>query len=81
MKILLLAALIPMTVNAQCLRECESWDTFCKSPEQITATKCRLGVPVKHEQCEKLNIPKHYMIRGGGSLVEALPCTEENNKT
>ena len=56
-------------------RECAAWDTFCKSPAQIVATKCRLGVPVKHDQCRALDIPVHYMIRGGGSLVEGLPVT------
>ena len=54
---------------------CQSWDTFCKSPKQIVATKCRLGVPVKHEQCKELKVPMRYMIRGGGSLVEGLPVT------
>ncbi len=75
MKMLLLM-MVTFPVIADGYRVCESWDTFCKSPSQIVATKCRLGVPVKHEQCEALNIPKHYMVRGGGSLVEGLPVTE-----
>jgi len=65
---------------ADCYRECEDWDTFCKSPEQIVATKCRLGIPVKQEYCQVLNIPNRYLIRGSGSLVEALPCTDEKAK-
>ena len=65
-----------------CFRTCASWDTFCKSPAQIVATKCRLGVPVKHGQCELLGLPSHYMVRGGGSLVEGMPCTAvETNKS
>ncbi len=74
---ILLLATLPVTVSAQdsCMRTCASWDTFCKSPPQIMATKCRLGVPVKHGQCEQLGIPAHYMVRGGGSLVEGFPCT------
>jgi len=75
-----LLLLIPFTIHAQGYRDCESWDTFCKSPEQIVATKCRLGVPVKWGYCEELNIPKRYLIRGGGSLVEALPVTDYEAK-
>ncbi len=59
-------------------RQCAGWDTFCKNPAQIVATKCRLGVPVKHSQCKQLGIPSHYMVRGGGSLVTGLPYTENN---
>ena len=62
--------------NAEGFRTCASWDTFCKNPAQIVATKCRLGVPVKHDQCDSLGIPKHYQIRGGGSLVSGLPYSE-----
>ncbi|PCJ88576.1 MAG: hypothetical protein COA54_02330 [Thiotrichaceae bacterium] len=79
--ILILAiTLIPATASADNngFRQCAAWDTFCKSPAQIVATKCRLGVPVKHEQCEALGIPGRYMIRGGGSLVEGLPVTTQD---
>ena len=63
-----------------CFRTCASWDTFCKSPAQIVATKCRLGVPVKQGQCAMLSIRSHYMVRGGGSLVEGMPCTAIKTK-
>ena len=66
-----------VTADEICYRVCETWDTFCKSPEQIVATKCRLGVPVYHEACSALGIPKHYTIRGGGDLVQPMPCTNE----
>lgn len=77
--IIIAAALAASSAYAEesntCYRTCAAWDTFCKSPAQIVATKCRLGVPVKHGQCEALGIPSHYMVRGGGSLVEGMPCT------
>lgn len=75
-KYIIALTLVSSFAYADNLRVCESWDTFCKSPKQIVATKCRLGVPVKWEQCEALNIPSHYMIRGGGSLVEGLPTSK-----
>lgn len=75
-----LILLLPSIVFANGYRECESWDTFCKSPEQIVATKCRLGIPVKWEYCEIVGISKRYLIRGGGSLVEALPYTDDEAK-
>ena len=80
MKILLLL-FIPTLSFADCYRVCETWDTFCKSPKQIVATKCRLGVPVKHEQCKALGISTRYLIRGGGSLVDGMPCSEINKVT
>lgn len=81
-KFIIMALMLPVTALADnsCYRVCADWDTFCKSPQQIVATKCRLGVPVKHEQCESLNIPTRYMIRGGGSLVDGLPCSKDNLK-
>ena len=80
-KLIFLIMLISLSVNAgECYRVCETWDTFCKSPEQIVATKCRLGVPVYHEACSALGIPKHYTIRGGGDLVQPMPCTNEKKK-
>ena len=69
-----------LPASADCYRVCAEWDAFCKSPEQIVATKCRLGVPVKWDQCKSLGIPTRYMIRGGGSLVDGLPCTNEQAK-
>ena len=66
--------------DGDCYRVCESWDTFCKSPKQIVATKCRLGVPVYHEQCKALGISSRYLVRGGGSLVEGMPCSADKEK-
>ena len=63
--------------DGQCIKECEAWDTFCKSPKQVITTKCRLGVPVYHEQCKELGISSRYLVRGGGSLVDGLPCTTQ----
>lgn len=57
-----------------CYRQCEPWDTFCKSPAQIVATKCRLGVPVHAEACAALGIKNPY-VNFRYSLVDALPCT------
>lgn len=92
-KLLIFTILLLITFSAygesNCYRKCAEWDTFCKSPKQIVATKCRLGVPVKHEQCKILSIPSHYLVRGGGSFVDGLPCSynklvtdnDENKKT
>ena len=69
----------PAWAYEPCLKECADWDTFCKSPKQVVATKCRLGVPVYHDQCEAVGIDKGWYLRGNGSLVEAMPCLKRNN--
>lgn len=66
-----------LTAHADGYRICATWDTFCKSPKQIVATKCRLGVPVKHEECRQLGISYRYLVRGGGSLVDGLPVSKK----
>ena len=54
MKILLVFMFAFFTGCTGTYKTCASWDTFCKNPAQIVATKCRLGVPVYHEQCKAL---------------------------
>jgi len=67
--------LLPREAKADsCYRECAAWDTFCKSPPQIVATKCRLGVPVYNETCAALGIDNPY-VNFRYSLVEGLPCS------
>ena len=56
-------------------RQCATWDTFCKTPPQIVATKCRLGVPVYWETCAALGYPQTDWKRAA-SLRPGLPNTE-----
>ncbi len=76
----LLLMFFTFSAQAQGFRDCASWDTFCKSPPQIVATKCRLGVPVNQLTCDSLGYGD-YSRRNGG-LVVGLPVSEmELNKT
>ncbi len=75
----LILMLLTFSVQAG-IKPCASWDTFCKSPPQIVATKCRLGVPVNQVTCDSLGYGD-YSRRNGG-LVVGLPVSEmELNKT
>lgn len=76
--IITMLSIFPLLSSAadSCLpATCQAWDTFCKSPKQIIATKCRLGVPVYHSACDALGVDKRLYLRGHGSLVDPLPCT------
>jgi hypothetical protein len=70
---------ISFNVAAAGYKVCATWDTFCKSPEQIVATKCRLGVQVKKEQCAALGINPNFYFFSNSSL-EGLPVTTLKEK-
>ena len=73
--------LLPREAKADtCYRECAAWDTFCKSPPQIVATKCRLGVPVYNETCAALGIDNPY-VNFRYSLVDGLPCSTNEGRS
>ena len=81
MKTIIFLLLSVFAVNSdagECFTACESWDTFCKSPLQIVATKCRLGVPVNDEQCMALGVDTRFSIAG---QVEGLPCSADKAGT
>ena len=71
---LLIIALFSGLAVADGYRQCEKWDSMCKNSAEIVATKCRIGVPVFHDQCDALKIPGFHNANHH-SLSEGLPVT------
>lgn len=62
------------STNTFAFGHCATWDTFCKLPPEIVATKCRLGVPVEQSTCDLLGYGRYSQMNGG--LVSGLPVSE-----